>query len=371
MTVTFEQMRSRLLTLDQVYAEFAATEPLTAQVFASPSARVHYGDGWADVESGAVTDSWMRIAGGADVQLTKQAALELGSFCRMPRQLQQDIPAALLTSYVNWWLADGLRGKNLQILIREGGGRAGVAFARASTRPCSNLTVLQVMVDGILAAYGPGEILADYKFSHDYEMTHLRLVVPAASRLMQGTGVADDEWCVGVQWKNSLVGIQQSRLDGYLFRWSCTNGATATAASVRPLDRRSTPDLDDAYGWAKQTVEDILGGLEPYLDGVQRLTGVPITGNIAGVLRDLFTQYSVPAKARERVLAELAEVDGELTMYDLMQAITVGANAESVSSRVVEKLLALGGHVVDAGGDRCSACRRLLPGDWKAPTWSS
>ena len=56
-------------------------------------------------------------------------------------------------------------------------------------------------------------------------------------------------------------------------------------------------------------------------------------------MRDLFTEHSVPARSRERIITELAEAGEDMTVYDVMQAVTVVANADGVSPDATEQLL--------------------------------
>jgi hypothetical protein len=224
------------------------------------------------------------------------------------------------------------------------------------------------MLKGIQDAYGEGEVLADYKFTHNTERTNLRLIVPGQQRVISGTRVADDTWSAGIQFRNSLAGVEQTAIDGYLFRWWCTNGCTDTLASVSALNRRQTPDPKDAYDWARESVNEILGGLEGSFDAVQSTTALAVEPDqVAAVMRDLFAEHAVPARSRERIIIELADAGEDMTVYDVLGAITVAANADGVSPDAVEQILSLGGHVAHAAGtDRCGECRRILPGGFSA-----
>jgi hypothetical protein len=56
-----------------------------------------------------------------------------------------------------------------------------------------------------------------------------------------------------------------------------------------------------------------------------------------------------------------------MTVYDVMQAVTVVANADGVSPDATEQLLRLGGHIAHAAStDRCGECRRILPAGFSA-----
>lgn len=371
-SVDINEMRDRLLTLDDVRERLAVTEPGNERIFKVTDVQMRYEPSWAAGEDETVlVPAYLRFTGpdGPEIQLTQQAALELGAACRLPREVQKSWPVDLLQTVVNRALADQLSSvKDLKLLLRKAGGAdIGTAVCRPTVVPFSNLQMLDRILEGIEAAYGEGEVLADYKFHHDLEQTNLRLIVPGQQRIITGTRVADDTWSAGIDFRNSLIGLKQTSLGGYLFRWWCTNGCTDTLASVPVLSRRDTPSPEDAYEWARQSVDEVIGGLESSLDAVQAAVHIPVPPDqVAVSIRDLFAEHNVPVRERQRVISELAELDKDMTMYDVAQAITVVANGDKVSPRAVEQLLSLGGHAVHAATDRCENCRRLLPAGYSA-----
>jgi hypothetical protein len=367
--VDIEEMRGRLLTLDDVREKLATTEPLADRVFEATQAQIRLEPGWASGEATSLAPAWVRIAGAEDeIQLTTQAALEFGAFCAVPRGLQENAPVDLVQSWVNRILAENLaRYKEVKLLVRPDTG-IGTALANHTIQPFSNQRFLDIMLAGIEQQYGQGEVLADYKFTHNLERTNLRLIVPGHQRVIAGTRVADDTWSAGIQFRNSLAGIEQTSVEGYLFRWWCTNGCTDTLAQVPALSRRQTPDPEDAYEWAREAVDEILGTLEGSFDAVQQTAEVHVAADqVAATMRDLFAEHAVPARQRERIIAELADAGEDMTVYDVMQAVTVVANADGVSPDATEQLLRLGGHIAHAAStDRCGECRRILPAGFSA-----
>jgi hypothetical protein len=369
--VDVEEMRSRLLTLDDVRERLARTEPLSDRVFEAPQAQIRLEHGWAEGEEDtALANAWLRIQGAEDeIRLTRQAALEVGAFCRLPRELQKDAPPDLVQTFVNRMLTENLaRSKEMKLLVRPADS-VGTALTRNTIQPFSNLTFLDIMLEGIQGAYGSdSEVLADYKFYHDLERTNLRLIVPGQQRVISGTRVADDTWSAGIQLRNSLAGVEQTAIDGYLFRWWCTNGCTDTLAQVSALNRRQFPSPDEAYEWARESVDEILGSLEGSFEAVQATTALPVAPDqVAATMRDLFAEHSIPARSRERIISELAETGEDMTVYDVLNAITVTANADGVSPDATEQILRLGGHIAHAASsDRCGECRRILPSGFSA-----
>lgn len=370
--VAIDKMKSKLFTVPEIRARLAKTEPLSEATLAAGGTThpvIAYGEDWAKTgltDPAAVT---LTVPGGEKFRLTKQGALELGSECRITRGYQEAIPANLLQENVNWWLKTGLGDKQLKLLTSGTHHQDGeelpiaVAMCRATISPFSNLRLLDEMLEGIKRVYGAGEVLVDYKFHHDLEYTAFRLIVPGEHRIIANERTADDTWSTGLQVKNSLIGLKQTELAGYMFRWVCTNGQIDVSHSTGGFARRGTTP-EEAYAWAAENVDEVLGGLESSLDNVQELTTQPVEGAVVTVLTDLFNQYRIPVREQHRVINDMADTGGELTMYDLANAVTRAANLTDLPYRAVERLMTMGGRIAHAMGGRCESCHRLLPEGW-------
>jgi hypothetical protein len=390
-TVPVDAMRDQLLTLEDIQGRFARTEPLSEVTFnLSEGADITFGEdqddhgevrSWHQREGTEAAPAWLTLPHGEKYQLTQQAVSQLASTCHITQGYQTLIPSELLRHNMHWWLHTGLGALELKLLVAGRGADEGgqdvplaVAQCRETITPFSNLRLLEKALEGIYGTYGQDtEVLADYKFHHDLARTDFRLIVPAEQRLIEGTGQENDVWSVGIQIKNSPIGLKQTEVDGYTFRWICTNGDIDVAQSRAGFKRRGS-NPDDVYEWARETVDDILGGLDAHFDGVQDLVRQPVEGSVQTVLNDLFSQYGLPVNLRKRVLAEMAETGGHtevgLSMYELMQAVTRAANLPDLEPQAVEQLLAMGGHIAHVHGARCrpeAPCRRLLPPDYVPP----
>jgi hypothetical protein len=377
--VPLDRMRSQLHGIDDLRERLAKTEPLTPAMFSTRAApTIRYGEDWAKREPTDPAPIHLEVPGGETYQLTKQAAMELASLCRINQGYQTAIDPALLEVNVNWWLHTGLGDKELKLLCAGLGRDAedehdiplAVALCRATVTPFSNLRLLDSVLAGITKKYGTaeGDVLCDYKLQHDLEATAFRLVVPGASRLMTGTGTElDDSWSTGIQVKNSPIGLKQTFVDGYLFRWICTNGQIDVANGSGGFERRGSEE-EEVYAWAREAVDEILEGIEDHtMDAVQSLTDQPVERQVVTVLRDLFEQAHLPRREQTRVLEAMAETGGELTMYDMVNAITQVANSDDLPWRSREHLMTMGGWVIHTAGSRCGNCHRLLPPNWAAP----
>lgn len=366
MTITIDDMRSKLYTLDQVHTALARTEPLATHNFSvGDTVRFRLEDGWHnpinDLGGTDPVDAYVHI-GDSEHRLTKDAILEATSVCGISKTYAARCPAPLLEPHLNYWFRQGLAAKpghrDYQLLSAGG---TGAAITRSSIVPFSNLRLLEQAIDGIYAAYGKDtEILADYKFTHSLRRTHLRLIVPETRQDITGAGDHDHPWCLGLQMKNSLTGETRTSFDGYLFSYVCTNGAIDTHASSGAWQRRVGGAEDDVYQWARTAVDEVLGGLEGSLDAVQEMTAMRIEGHANDLLRDVFDHYRVPLPERARIIEHIIEAGGPLTMYSIMAAITAVANDATMDPGHVENLLRMGGDLPHAATSRCDACQRLL-----------
>lgn len=376
MDPSIEEMIPRLHTLDQARELLAVTEPLGERRFeANPGVTFEVQEDWGQVAEGMagseLTSSYVRLGtGGERMRMTKDALLEAGAKVGIPRKLQERSPASWLEAGLNFWFRGdgGWDGRAFKAFVAGGAQPRLVAFGSGSISPFSNLGILDRVVDGLQAHYRvtAEDIYADYKLTHNLELTSVRLVVPGFVRNIRGPGTADpsDMWSTGVQFRNSQLGLRPTTVDGYLFRWRCTNGMIDTLVSSGKFNRRAGGYEDsDVYDWARAAVDGVLGGLEHSLDGVQDSTAVPVESDVNLVLDDLFRQHRVPGKVGQEIVRNMADTGGALSMYSLMQAVTQVANDTELSPAVTEKLLRLGGHIAHSAEKRCAACRRVMPED--------
>lgn len=373
--VDFEEMRGKLLPLDDVREVLATTEPLAEVTFkAGPSAQAAVktdsaGQLWHKRELTDPAPVWLKLPGGEEYQLTKQATAQMASECHITRGYQTLVPGALLQDNIEWWMSEGLKEKELKLLVAgtgtdQDGGEIPLvrAVCRHTVSPFSNTAMLDAMIARVEAKYGKGEVLVDYKFAHDLERTALRLIIPGKSRVMTGTQVQDDTWAAGLDYYNSLIGLKQTTLAGYLFRWWCTNGACDVSNLVPGFSRRGSTE-EDALAWAQESVDEIFEGIDPTFDQIQETVSQPVGGEVVPVLKGLFREHQIPKRERARIIETMAE-ESNLTMYELMSAVTMAANIEGLDDRDVHRLMSMGGHIAHASTGTCSNCHQLLPEDW-------
>lgn len=388
-TVPFTQA-GQLLTVEQARARLAATEPFTFMTFltAEPGTAVAYGEDWAAGELTAPAPVWLTLPDGSVCQLTRMAARHLGSTARVPQKLQEWLPPANLQSDVTWALSEGLckkSGDGFELkLVLAGTGRnasgtedvpLAVAQTRATVEPFSNVELLDSVMTAIRGTLGDAvadSALVHFNFFHDLEHTSFRVVLPAAQRVISGTDTEDDAWGYGIEVTNSLIGLKQTTVSGYLFRFATLAGLVDWERSANCFNRRgSTPQA--CYAWAGEMAEVVLHGMDDAFAGLQSLPGHVVDGEYGSVMDQFFRLAPVSKELQLRIVTDLEEspVD-EVTMYELAAVAAEAANLDDSSWRDVRTVNDLAGFIVHQGGDMCdgtlaNGCRRLLPEHWEVP----
>lgn len=371
MSVTIDEMRPKLHTVDQLRARLESTEPLTEHVYL-PSSGKPAGpifDIGMGVSGGLSPERFLELQdtdlvgefhlpGGTEWLLTKESLLEATSMAGLPRGYVERTPLSLIQPLVNYWI--GASPKGVKALVMDD---AVHAFTRPTVFPYSNVRLLDEALASIEATYGTGtEVLVDYKSRHELRKTAFRLIVPDTERDIDSarhTTARPDTWSTGVQVRNSLTGTGTTNLNGYLFAWTCTNGMTSQLVGSGNWSRRGAGAGDEVYEWARSAVDEILGGLEHEFEALDQLPQIELEGEVNDAVRDIFERYAVPMRARESIIQFLVETD-DLTAYGLHAAITQSANLSDASPELVERMLEIGGSLPHALASRCEACHRVV-----------
>ncbi len=362
MSITIDDVKSKLLTLDQVRERLASTEPMSTYQFnvgTDVAFRLEedYNHGITALKGDNTVNGFVTV-NGHELQLTRDSLYEAASTFGLSKGVVNKLPSHLMANTLNYFFRGGLGEKEYKFLAVND---KAAALARGAVQPYSNLRLMEAMLNGIEAKYGFGQVYADYKFTHDLQRTHMRLIVPEYVRTIENTGTENDTWSTGLQLKNSLIGLEQTEIHGYLFRYWCTNGAIDTRSSANSVwSRRGERGRgDEVYEWAADAVDEVLGGLEGALDAVQAMTEISIEGTAVEALRDVFTAHRIPTAQRERILNNMVNEDN-LTMYSLMQAITQAANVDDIDPVNIDRLLRAGGDLTVIANDRCDSCHRFM-----------
>lgn len=361
--VTSQDMidRNKLMTMDQVRERLSLTEPLDAvpMRIGERNTKFRLSTGWNhDVEEmsdSAPVDAFLTI-GSTEYQLQKSALFFLTSQMGMNAAYATKFPPQLVEPHLNFYYGF-MKEKDLKAYVHDG---QVLALSSMTIDPYSNLRLLDEALAGIENKYGKNNIYADYKFTHNLQRTHLRLIVPETARTLQDTGEDNDDWSIGIQIVNSLIGQERTSIDGYLFRWACTNGAIDMNSSSKSTtwDRRSGKPEEELYEWARETVDDVLGGLEHTLDKVQEMVHVDLDDATSAFAKEVYRENKLSNTVRDLVNENLVNSDN-LTLYSIMQSLTAAANNPDLNPAQVMNLLQAGGSMVDISHRRCNACNHL------------
>lgn len=363
-TVTVEDMKSRLLTMDQVRERLSITEPLSTDIVTADSkVKFQFDAAWEQeldaLDNTDLVGGSMTIAG-TESRLTKEAVYQAAAIAHVPVSLVKSTPAHLIEGLLNYHFNAGIKNEQKVLIVKDNI----AAFTRPTVVPFSNLALLDHALDGIRHRYGADvEVLGDYKIHNSLSQTDVRLIVPEHERTINDSGLGDiptgegDRWSAGIHLVNSFTGKKQTALEAYLFRWWCTNGATTRLDEAGTWSRRANIGAaeQEVYEWARASVDDVLGGLEHRFDEIQALTMLNVTGaSTADVLREIFATYEVPVSQRDTIRDTLLGSE-RLTMYTIMNAITQAANDPDLDGRRADRLMRIGGEIPTAVFDTLKA----------------
>ena len=351
MSITIEDVRSKVITLDEVYTHLDKTEPLAVEHIDHESKiGFELAPDWAmgldAVENTDPIDATMTIDG-TERRLTKEAILQAGTNFGLLKPYMKKIPAALTSRLLAYHYGAGMGSEEFNVLIVDDNI---VAFTPPTITPFSTRRLLDQVVDGAHALLGQqAPIFADWKISNTLQRTDVRLILPTESRNIHDGGMPDvpsdeqDVWYRGIHLTNSLMGKGQTSMDTYLFRYWCSNGCI-TKYDKGAWSRRIDGQGDDVYGWARDQVEAVLGGQEALLDQIQGLTRLDTSNNTQEVLRQIFDDYKVPVSQRAQIERPLLDAP-VLTLYTILNAITEAANLPDLPDARRDALMRIGGEL--------------------------
>jgi len=357
--ITLEQMSSTLLSIDQVVEQLEKTEPLTSITLDSTK-KISFAlgndvmDGINGIAPTGIVDAQITIDG-VESALSKDALFQAAANYGLSSAYIRKIPPALTARLLNFHYGAGMTDESFKLLkVKD----TAAAFTREKVVPFSNLKLLESVVTEVESRDGSAQIFADYKFNNTLRQTDIRLILTEDSWHMD-TDMSDvpagetDAWYAGVHISNSVIGKAQTRVEPYLFRWWCTNGAT-THVGLPAWNRKKDGQADDVYEWAANTVDSLFGHYNELFAKIQALNSLDITGNTADILREIFESYGVPVSQRNSIMNSLLAAN-PITMYTVMAAITQAANDPDLAPDRADKLMRIGGAIPSTTFDTLKA----------------
>lgn len=366
--IVIDDVKKKLLTMDQVRERFASTEPLAAISLRCGERNTKFklrsevnGSlvSWnTDIDTkhpDELVDAFITV-GNTEFQLNKEAICALVGNVGLSVAYAIRTPAKFIEDQLNFWYGYGIVDKDYKLFVRNS---EALAISRSTITPFSNNRFLDQMLASIEEKYGAGTIYADYKFQHTLKQTTLRLIVPESMRQINDTDEENDNWSVGVQLLHSLVGDSITSLDAYMFRYVCTNGLLDMHATAFPTtwNRKAGQD-DTVYDWCRTAVDEVLGGLEHTLDKVQEMVYDNLEGDVVDITREIFKNYQVPGAIRDLVSNELIDTNN-MTAYNVMNAFSAVANNSEIDPKHVLTLMQAAGAMPGLSHTRCTQCQTL------------
>ena len=366
MTITASDVA--LLEFDEVVAMLDTDEPDGGLSFTTgPECPIEFSlpKGWnsmvQDMLGTEILPAVTVKAGFNEYPMTKDALLDFTSTLSIQREYMMRTPGPLMQTHVDYWVKN--TNRDYRFLVKD---NAVVAMARKPTVvPFGNADILHQIAARMIAnglIQYPSDLKVDFKMQHDLKYTSIRLIVPTPVRVIESlrhTTDNPDAWSIGVQLHNSLTGYSPMSVSGYLFAWTCANGATATHLDVAKYNRRTHgQDIETVMDWLDGAVDTILNELPVEVDAVGKLTEIDLTGEVSATMHDVFERLKVPMAARGPILDNVVDSE-DATAYGLMQAITAAANDPDFTDEIRSRILYVGGDMPALLGDRCEQCHRL------------
>jgi hypothetical protein len=362
-----------LIPLTTYLERLSADEGLGSQTLSfdgsAGSAAFSFPPGWNigldEKEPDEITQAGVSLDGSTYL-LTKSAALAVTHAIGLPDGYVAKTPGALIQSHVNYW-ATHAPDVSFKFLTQEKDGLPVVrALTRESLVPFSNVGLITSVAEQVGLLYGVNreDLLVDFKSHHDINRTITRLVIPEEAGIQQTFEVvrrgeeAEDTWTPGVQISNSLTGAIPTQVSGYQFDWQDEAGVIPQH-SVAQWNRKSMgQDFDSVLEFLETGTEDIVNSFNHEWEVLGGTVPEKIKqDNLSLVLADTFLTYNVPMKARTGVMESLV-VNGDLSFYGLVNAVSEQANLPEMPTLTVSKIMSIAGALATDVAHRCDGCGR-------------
>ena len=210
------------------------------------------------------------------------------------------------------------------------------------------------MFDKAIEAIGENEIKGFNHVFNDLSYTSVDIVCNKDFEAMPG-----DQLFGGVRIQNSILGESPIEVSAYIYRQVCSNGAIAPNFLYK-WSRRNVEQ--DVMGWLGQVVKQAYGEVDSEFSRLRKLPEIKLGDHTSSVLKSYFRDWKLPSGLREEVMGELANIEGEVTLYDVWCAVAkVGTYSEKVlaNPKMRRSVQAMAGDVIDHP-DLCDTCHQKL-----------
>lgn len=295
------------------------------------------------------------IYGHGEFGIRDLAHQQIGARVGIPKtyydRMRSDAPD-LLSMNVNHWFAD--KPERRMVRTMDGDARA---FLSDRYRPLDNFDLGEVTINTLL----------DPKLKATIEscaLTETRLYIKARTEIITAEIRKGDIVQAGIVVSNSEVGMGTVKVEPFIFRLVCLNGAIANDHSMRKhhvgrgheggelaeeFFRDETRKADDRAFWMK--VKDVVRGsfrkdvFEKIVDSMRRATQDEIKADPIKAVEVTQRMFGLNESEQGGVLRWLIK-EGDLTRYGMMNAVTRVSQEATDYDRATE-LERLGGTVLE------------------------
>jgi len=296
-------------------------------------------------------------------ELTELMHDQVGSFTGVPskyyERMRSEAPA-LLSANVNHWM----RQQKETRLVRTLDGKAR-AFLSNRYRTIDNFDVANATLPVLLAEaskLGALEVVST-------EVTDKRLYIKAISKRLTYEVKKGDAVQMGIVISNSEVGLASVRIEPFLLRLICLNGAIIEDAAVRKFHiGRQSAELEAAEQvYRDETrmqddrtfvmkLQDVTraafsnGNFEKLKGITIDATTRKISAPVQDVVEEVVGRYGLPERMANSFLTNLIE-GADVTQWGLANAVTAAANT-AANYEEATRLEKIGGEIIAMDGNQ-------------------
>jgi len=301
-----------------------------------------------DIRLDLTGDSAVISVGGEDVPVTTQGLKAIGDWVEVPSKFLMRLDADLQQHLLS------------NLLDRQGAGVANVFYSDEGVEMVKDPKVKFIeprrIVDMAIKVIDPQALAVDHWSTQD----EFRLDVIVPDDFDRGVGgdlKKGDITKGGIRIAQDVKHNLAPSVSEFMYRLVCTNGMEIFDAGLKV----------DARG---QTVDEVLAELEIAADHAFRRVEASIASfydlreeKVDNPERSLL-RMAEEQNISDRILVSMADVvpaiEGDVTMFDIVNLITNQANAPGMKSGPRRKLEQAGGTIVGDHADRCSQCQGRL-----------
>ena len=289
-------------------------------------------------------DEYILSASGKDKRITKGGMANLMNVLNLPAALPKKLEnhPDLVRNLVND-VCDR-NGAYFRTLSKR---NSIVSFVDAEQTLISNSEILDAAKSALK------EPLFDSAFIDEEGRGKFTIVSEAKNKMNVGK---NDRFLGGVRVENNPLRASSTKIEAYLERLVCLNGAISTQAHWT-APRNMDAEIKE---WLVTSMGSAVNESNSMFTSIAKLADKKIDANMMDFLENMYDQLKVPEKARDLITRRVVK-EGADTLYDLFNHITyVASNYRAIRENpdLSARLMAIGGHFSEHIEQICKSCNR-------------